>query len=74
MVWSVAMTSPPASGTACRTSLRRRSAAASTAGIQSPSGSSAARQACAVTSLVSSCPSVASHSSPWRVRQRIVPA
>ena len=73
LVLSVAMTSPPASGTCLRTSVRRRSAARSTCGIQSPCGSSAVRQACAVTSFACSAPSVALTSSPALVRQRIWP-
>ncbi len=56
--WSVAMTRPPASGTCRRTSVSRRSAAASTDGIHSPDGSSAVRSACAARSLVSGSPSL----------------
>ena len=72
-VWSVAMIIAPASGTTRRTSVRRRSAAASTLGIHSPFGSSAVRQACAVMSLVSGSPRRALISSPALVRQRIEP-
>ena len=61
----------PASGTLRRTSVRRRSAAASTAGIHSPFGSSAVRHACAVMSFVSASPRRALTSSPALVRQRI---
>jgi hypothetical protein len=46
--WSVAITMPPASGTPRRTSVSRLSAAEITWRIQSPLGSSAARQACEV--------------------------
>ena len=63
------MTRPPASGTCRRTSVRRVSAAASTAGIHDPAGSSAVRSACACRSLVSGSPSRAATSSPARVRQ-----
>ena len=71
--WSVAMTSPAASGTPRRTSDRRVSAACSTAGTHSPVGSRAVRQACAVMSWVSGSPRRALTSSPARVRQRIWP-
>ena len=67
--WSVAITRPPASGTWRRTSVSRRSAAASTDGIHSPAGSSAVRSACALRSLVIGSPSRAATSSPARVRQ-----
>ena len=49
-------------------------AARSTCRIQSPFGSSAARQAWESWSLVSGSPSVAAISSPARVRHRISPA
>lgn len=71
--WSLAMTSPPASGMPLRTSVRRWSAARSTLGIQSPRGSSAVRQACEIASLVMGSPSLAATSSPALVRQRILP-
>ena len=45
--WSLAITSPPASGMPRRTSVSRLSAASSTRMIHAPSGSSAVRQACA---------------------------
>ncbi len=68
------MTRPPASGTVRRTSLSRLSAPASTAGIHSPVGFSAVRQAWEVTSLVTAAsPSEAAISSPPLVRQRICP-
>ena len=73
MSWSVAITSPPASGTWRRTSVSRLSAAASTDGIQDPAGSRAVRRAWAVRSLVSGSPSRAAISSPARVRQVISP-
>jgi hypothetical protein len=69
----VAITMAPASGTVRRTSVSRRSAAASTDGIHSPSGFSAVRHACAVMSLVSGSPRRALISSPALVRQRIDP-
>ena len=72
-VWLEAMTSPPASSTWRRTSVRRRSAAASTAGIHSPLGSSAVRHACATKSFVIGSPRRASSSSPALVRQRMLP-
>ena len=71
--WSEAMTRPPASGTWRRTSASRLSAAASTAGIHDPAGSSAVRSACACMSLVSGSPRRAATSSPARVRQVISP-
>jgi hypothetical protein len=73
-VWSVAITRPPASGMPCRTSVSRRSAACSTAGIHSPVGSSAVRHAEEVMSFVLSSPSFASISSPALVRHRMWPA
>ena len=74
VVWSVAMTSPPASDMPpLRCPVSRRSAAASTAGIHSPPGSSAVRQARAVCSAVSGSPSRAVISSPALVRQLDVP-
>ena len=72
-VWSVAMTSPPASGIAVRTWDSRWSAARSTAGTQSPAGSSAVRQARATCSAVPGSPSRADSSSPARVRHRASP-
>ena len=72
--WSVAMTIPAASGIPpARFCVNRRSAACSTAGTQSPAGSSAVRQAAAVASRVSGSPSVAVISSPARVRQVALP-
>ena len=73
VVLSDAMTRPPASGTWRRTSVSRWSAACSTAGIQSPSGDRAVRQACAVMSFVVASPRLALISSPAEVRQRIAP-
>ena len=72
-VWSVAMTRPPASGIARRTSVSRLSAAARTDGIHSPFGSSAVRHAWPVMSLVSASPRRALTSSPAFVRQRTLP-
>ena len=71
--WSVAITSPPASGTWRRTSESRLSAAARTDGIHEPVGSSAVRNAWLVRSLVSGSPSRAATSSPALVRQLISP-
>ena len=73
LVWLVAMTRPPASGTCRRTSLSRLSAARRTAEIHSPLGSRAVRQAWAETSLVSSSPRLASTVSPDLVRHRMGP-
>ena len=56
-----------------RCPVSRRSAAASTAGIHSPPGSSAVRHARAVCSAVSGSPSRAVISSPALVRQLDVP-
>jgi hypothetical protein len=67
------MTSPPASGMPRRTSVSRVSAASSTRGTHSPSGSSAVRQAWASWSGSIGVPSVPVISSPARVRQRISP-
>ena len=65
-VWSEAMIIPPASGTPPPRSCRSRvSAAVMTAGIHSPAGSSAVRQARAVCSAVSGSPSRA-RSAPRR--------
>ncbi len=72
-LWSEAMTRPPASGTWRRTSVRRWSAAARTAGIHSPAGSSAVRQAWDSRSLVRGSPRRAATSSPALVRHRISP-
>ena len=70
VVWSDAITRPPASGMPpARWAVSRRSAAASTAGIHSPPGSSAVRQARAVCSAVIGSPSRAVNSSPALVRQ-----
>ncbi len=70
MVWSVAMTSPPASGIPPERSwVRRVSAACRTAGIQSPLGSRAVFHAREVCSAVSGSPSRAVISSPALVRQ-----
>ncbi|CAM5589044.1 hypothetical protein SBADM41S_06313 [Streptomyces badius] len=71
--WSVAMTSPPASGMPLRTSVSRLSAAARTLGIHSPVGASAVRQAWPMASLVIGSPSRAAISSPAFVRQRMLP-
>ncbi len=71
--WSEAMTSAPASGMAFRTSVSRWSAARSTAGIHSPRGSSAVRQAWLMASFVMGSPSRAAISSPALVRQRMLP-
>ena len=73
LVWSVAITRPPASGMWLRTSVSRVSAACSTAEIQEPCGSSAVRSACAARSLVIGPPSRALTSSPALVRHCISP-
>ncbi len=56
-----------------RTSVSRWSAARSTAGIHSPRGSSAVRQAWLTASLVMGSPRRAAISSPALVRQRMLP-
>jgi hypothetical protein len=71
--WSVAITMPPASGTPRRSSVSRLSAAASTAGIHSPCGLSAVRQAWATRSFVNGSPRRADTSSPAVVRHRMAP-
>ena len=72
--WSEAMTSPPASGMPpARNWVSRVSAARSTAGIHSPPGSRAVRQARAVCSAVIGSPSRAVNSSPALVRQLASP-
>jgi hypothetical protein len=68
------MTSPPASVIPpARSTWSRASAARSTWGIQSPAGSSAVRQACAIRSWVIGSPSRAANSSPALVRHRVSP-
>jgi hypothetical protein len=67
------MIMPPASGTCRRFCSSRRSAAAMTAGIHSPAGLSAVRQARAVCSALSGSPSRAECSSPALSRQRDSP-
>ncbi|CAG6991629.1 hypothetical protein PICSAR143_02811 [Mycobacterium avium subsp. paratuberculosis] len=64
---------PPASGMWARSWRSRWSAAAMTAGIHSPAGSSAVRQARAVCSADSGSPSRAACSSPALSRQRASP-
>ena len=65
---------PPASGMPpSRNWLSRVSAALITAGIHSPSGSSAVRQARAVCSALSGSPRRAANSSPALLRQRASP-
>ena len=67
------MIMPPASGTCWRFCGSRVSAAASTAGIHSPVGSSAVRQARAFCSAFRGSPRRAACSSPALSRQRASP-
>ena len=72
--WSEAITRPAASDMPpSRRTVSRASAARSTWGIQSPPGSRAVRQACAIRSWVIGSPSRAASSSPALVRQRVSP-
>ena len=73
VAWSEAMTSPPASGISRRLTVNRSLAARRTAPIHSPAGSSAVRQAWAVTSAVDGSPSRTASSAPALVRHRISP-